>query len=177
MWGHRLVIPNKLHNSLLSDLHSIYMGMVKSKSLAQSILWIYQRENGFNNIGCNSKWVDVFPMDNSTSSKTIIALRQYFCNWGLPFSHVTDNGSSLTSEEFQTFLRNNGVQHITTTFHTPHSNGAAENDVKTFTASFKKQLWQGENSTKAVQAFLFMYSTTPHMSTEYSPGELQMGRP
>ncbi|KAJ8869600.1 hypothetical protein PR048_028592 [Dryococelus australis] len=79
------------------------------------------------------------------------------------------------SEEFQTFLRNNGMQHITTAVHTPHSSGAAEYSVKTLKASFKKLLWQDENSTKAVQAFLFMHRATPYTTTEYSPAELQMG--
>ncbi|KAJ8885161.1 hypothetical protein PR048_011357 [Dryococelus australis] len=187
-YSNRLAIPNKLRNVLLSDLHSTHMDMVKSKSLAQSYFWwpsldkeieshtiitepskaelsLWAWPSGPNKrlhadfcgpIQCKmfliildaySKWVDLFPMENITSSKTIIGFRQYFCS-----------------------------SNITTAVHTPHSNGAAENSVKTFKASFKKQLWQGENSTKAVQAFLYMYRATPHTTTEYSPAELQMGR-
>ncbi|KAJ8896416.1 hypothetical protein PR048_001760 [Dryococelus australis] len=39
MWGHRLVIPSKLHSVLLADLHMNHMGMVKTKSLPQSYFW------------------------------------------------------------------------------------------------------------------------------------------
>ena len=39
-WGHRVVIPQKLRNSLLSELHSNHIGVNKMKSLARSYVWL-----------------------------------------------------------------------------------------------------------------------------------------
>ena len=46
-----------------------------------------------------SKWVEVFPVSNSTSLTTINCLRTCFAIHGLPQIRVSDNGSSFTSEE------------------------------------------------------------------------------
>ena len=40
-----------------------------------------------------SKWMEVFPMNNSTSSATIEKLRTAFATHGLPEKLVSDNGS------------------------------------------------------------------------------------
>lgn len=39
MWGYRLVIPNKLRNTLLEELHSTHFGISKIKTLARSYIW------------------------------------------------------------------------------------------------------------------------------------------
>uniref|UniRef100_A0A8D8PMG0 RNA-directed DNA polymerase n=2 Tax=Cacopsylla melanoneura TaxID=428564 RepID=A0A8D8PMG0_9HEMI len=38
-WGHRVVIPKKFQNSLLNELHSTHLGIVKMKSIARSYVW------------------------------------------------------------------------------------------------------------------------------------------
>jgi len=70
-------------------------------------------------------------MLNITSSSTVMVLREYFATWGIPAKLVSDNGLSLCSVEFETFLKNNGVFHIKTALYNPLSNGAAENLVRT----------------------------------------------
>nr|XP_006817281.1 PREDICTED: uncharacterized protein K02A2.6-like [Saccoglossus kowalevskii] len=39
MWGLRVIIPNKLHNYVLEELHSGHQGIVKMKALARSYVW------------------------------------------------------------------------------------------------------------------------------------------
>lgn len=39
MWGHRLIIPTKFREQLISELHSTHLGIVKMKSLARSYMW------------------------------------------------------------------------------------------------------------------------------------------
>ena len=39
MLGHRVVIPVKLRNKVLSELHEGHLGIVKMKSLARSYIW------------------------------------------------------------------------------------------------------------------------------------------
>ena len=53
-------------------------------------------------------------------------------NYGLPEQIVTDNGPQFTSDEFATFLKENGIKHIRSSPYHPLSNGAAERFVRTF---------------------------------------------
>uniref|UniRef100_A0A8C9TGR2 Gypsy retrotransposon integrase-like protein 1 n=1 Tax=Scleropages formosus TaxID=113540 RepID=A0A8C9TGR2_SCLFO len=39
LWGYRVVIPEKLHDRLLAELHDSHWGMVKMKLLARSFFW------------------------------------------------------------------------------------------------------------------------------------------
>lgn len=39
MWGYKVIIPNKLRNYVLKELHSSHMGIIKMKSVARSYIW------------------------------------------------------------------------------------------------------------------------------------------
>ena len=54
---------------------------------------------------------------------------------------VSDNGSAFTSIEFKTFLKENGIRHVTTTPYHPAGNGLAERAVQTFKQALKNQPW------------------------------------
>ena len=63
-------------------------------------------------IDAYSKYLQVIPMSNATSSGTIKALRCLFATFGLPLLIVSDNGSQFfTSYEFEDFLRKNEIAH------------------------------------------------------------------
>ena len=49
-----------------------------------------------------------------------------------------DNVTTLTSEEFQTFVKQNGILHTTSGPGHPATNGLAERYVQTFKAGLKK---------------------------------------
>ena len=80
-------------------------------------------------VDAHSKWVEAFPMSTSTSEATIEKLRVAFSTNGLPEMVVTDNGSNFVSEEFEAFLKQNGIRHIKTAPYHPSSNGLAERAV------------------------------------------------
>jgi len=62
-------------------------------------------------------------MTHSTSSAvTIKKLQITFAALGLPETIVSDNGICFSSQEIQTFMKQNGVQHIRTSSHHPSSN-------------------------------------------------------
>ena len=81
-------------------------------------------------IDAHSKWIDVHVMQSITATKTIEKLRIVFSTHGLPRKIVTDNGPTFVSEEFKTFLKGNGIKHVTTTPYHPSSNGQAERAVQ-----------------------------------------------
>lgn len=60
-----------------------------------------------------SKWLEVFKMAQITSSATISRLRRLFASYGLPEQVVTDNATTFMSDEFQLFMKRNGILHTT----------------------------------------------------------------
>ena len=77
-------------------------------------------------------------MRTSASTATVDRLRQTFSTQGLPEIIVSDNGSNFTSKEFETFLKLNGIKHITTAPYHPVSNGLTEKAVQTVKEGIKK---------------------------------------
>ena len=68
-------------------------------------------------IDAHSKWIEAFHTPNATSSAVIEELRTVFAKFGLPETIVTDNGSCFTSEEFEQFLKKNGITHRRSIIH------------------------------------------------------------
>ncbi|XP_060786568.1 LOW QUALITY PROTEIN: uncharacterized protein K02A2.6-like [Neoarius graeffei] len=124
-------------------------------------------------VDAHSKWIDVYPTNSATSQVTIEKLRQCFSTHGLPQTIVSDNGTCFTSQEFETFLKQNGIQHKTSAPFHPASNGLSERAVQTFKQGIKKT--KGDTGTK-IARFLFNYRITPQSTTGLSPAEMLMSR-
>ena len=223
LWGTRVIVPVKLRNKVLIELHDSHPGISRMKNLARQYVWWPGMDKDIEKevqtcstcqasrnmpqsaplhvwewpqrpwtrvhadyagplegkmflilIDAHSKWMEVYPTSSSTSSTTIEKLRQSFCYLGLPEILVTDNGSTFTSDEFEEFMKRNGVRHIKTSPYHPASNGLAERAVQTFKAGLRK-LKEGTLETR-VSRFLFSYRVTPQSVIETSPAELMFGR-
>ena len=85
----------------------------------------------------HSKWPEVFTVKQATSVQTVDMLRTLISRTGLPQQLVSDNASIFTGEEFQSFIRKNGVKHITSAPQHPATNGLAELFVQSFKQSMK----------------------------------------
>lgn len=123
-----------------------------------------------------SKWPEVFPVKNATSTVTIETLRTLFARTGLPQQLVSDNGSQFTSEEFQMFMKRNGIKHITTVPFHPATNGLAERFVQTFKHSMKAMANSKLSISEKLANFLLSYRNTEHSTTGQTPSVLFMGR-
>lgn len=120
-----------------------------------------------------SKWLDVHLMQSISSANTIETLLTIFATHGLPRTVVTDNGS-FTSEEFLTFMTENGISHTTTAPYHPSSNGLAERAVQTFKRGLNAT--KGDSIQERLSKFLFTYRITPHTTTGIAPAQLLMNR-
>ena len=125
-------------------------------------------------VDAHSKWMDVVIVPSTSSQVTIKALHPIFATHGLPEIIVSDNGSAFTSEEFQEFVKQNGIRHLRSAPYHPASNGLAERAVQTFKNAMKKATTSDLETH--LSRFLFQYRITPHTTTGVSPAELLMGR-
>ncbi|XP_057711364.1 uncharacterized protein K02A2.6 [Corythoichthys intestinalis] len=123
-----------------------------------------------------SKWLEVFKMAQITSSATIMRLRRLFASFGLPEQIVTDNATTFTSDEFQQFVKGNGILHTTGAPRHPSTNGLAERYVATFKAGMKKLSGENLSVEDKVSHFLLRYRTTPNSATGESPADLHLKR-
>ena len=124
-------------------------------------------------VDAHSKWVEIFPTSSTSSRENISCLRHCFAVFGLPVTIVSDNATSFTSAEFQSFVTATGVKHITSAPYHPSTNGLAERMVQTF----KKQLRQSREPLRlTLDRFLFNYRLTPHSVPGVAPSELMFGR-
>ncbi|XP_026065967.1 uncharacterized protein K02A2.6-like [Carassius auratus] len=127
-------------------------------------------------VDAHSKWPEVVLMKTTTSEKTVSVLRTIFSRNGLPEQICTDNGRQFVSDEFQKFMKLNGVKHITSAPYHPATNGLAERFVQTF----KKAIKAMDNDTISLQHkidnFLFMYRNATHSTTGQTPAMMFLKR-
>ena len=120
-----------------------------------------------------SKWPEVLPVRNPTTSQTVAELRQLFARFGSPEILVSDNGTQFTSGCFEEFCRQQGIVHLRSPPFHPQSNGQAERFVDSFKRSLQKA--EGEGPTlETLQKFLMTYRSTPNPQTHdgSSPAEI-----
>lgn len=127
-------------------------------------------------VDAHSKWLEVYPMKITTAKKTIECLRDSFARFGLPVVLVSDNGPQFSSDEFQIFMRKNGIKHKTSAPFKPSSNGQAERYVHTIKQSLRAmQNYEGSIQQK-LSTFLLQYRKAPNATTNYSPAMLFLKR-
>ncbi|XP_062516202.1 uncharacterized protein K02A2.6-like [Corticium candelabrum] len=91
-------------------------------------------------VDSHSKWMEAIHMSHSTTARsTIQALRKMFARYDLPAELVSDNGLPFTSEEFATFMKQNGIRSIRSPPFHPATNGLVERVVRSFESGMKNQ--------------------------------------
>ena len=125
-------------------------------------------------IDAHSKWIEAICTGSTSSNVVIEELRTMFAKFGLPETVVTDNGTGFTSHEFNSFLKRNGIKHITSAPYHPSSNGLAERAVQIVKQGLKK-VSSGSMNTRLARVLL-SYRITPQATTGVAPAELLLGR-
>ena len=62
-------------------------------------------------------------MSKITTENTIKELRKIFSTFGLPKTLVSDNDPQLVGNDFETFCKLNGINHVTTPPYNPAHTG------------------------------------------------------
>ena len=125
-------------------------------------------------VDSHTKWIEVHAVNNATSGSTVQKLRKSFATHGLPAVVVSDNGTPFTGEEFEIFLKQNGIKHSFSPPYHPASNGLAERAVQTVKRGIKS--FSTGTLEERLDRFLFQYRITPQTTTGVPPAELLMKR-
>lgn len=127
-------------------------------------------------VDAHTKWPEVKIIPDMTTDTTIIHLREFFTTFGVPSVIVSDRGVQFTSEQFQTFLKKNGItQKLGAPYH-PATNGQAERFVQTFKDKLKAIKCEKRNVQYELHKILMAYRRTVHPATGKSPSMLVFGR-
>ena len=140
--------------------------------LCRTVSW----ENVFEVVDAHSKWPEVLIMNSTTSQGMIEALHTLFGRYGLPKQSKSDNGSQFILSQCVHFLCSYGVKHIQSAPYQFSSNGQAERFVQTLKRSLKASKNDGRSVSHCLAEALFSYRTTPHATTNSSPGEMFLKR-
>ncbi|XP_062550294.1 uncharacterized protein K02A2.6-like [Armigeres subalbatus] len=127
-------------------------------------------------VDAHSKWPEIKVVPDITAETTIRTMREFFANFGLPSVLVTDRGTQFTSDQFQKFLRNNGITHKMGAPYHPATNGQAERYVQTFKNKLKSLNCSRTEVHAELQKILMAYRRTVHPATGQSPSMLVFGR-
>ena len=84
-----------------------------------------------------SRYFEVDILTTVTSAKVIGSLEKFFCTHGLPQSLKTDNGAQFVSEEFERYLKENDIEHRTSTPLWPQANGEVRDRIEVFSKSLE----------------------------------------
>ena len=100
-----------------------------------------------------SRFPYVKQLPNITSRSIINVFKTLFADHGFCDMLVTDNGPSYVSQEFETFLRDCSIKHITSSPMYPQSNGFAESMVKVMKNLITKSFEANEDPNWALLAY------------------------
>ena len=122
-----------------------------------------------------SRYIECEIVKNTSAAETIEALRLVFSRNGLCDVIVSDNCSSFTAQDFGDFLKQNGIEHITSPPYQPASNGQAEVSVRIIKDMMKKNKCNLSFKSR-LSKVLMQYRSCPHSVTKSSPSVALNGR-
>ena len=109
-------------------------------------------------IDAQNKWIEAKVVKSATSEVTMEVLRTIVSIHGIPQTLVSDNGSVFTSQEFATFMSQNGIAHIRSAPYHPATNGLTERAVQVIKRGLCKM---GEGTLKcATSPFSLSYHSS-----------------
>ena len=111
----------------------------------------------------------------STSSEVVIPIvDQVFSLFGYPEVVKSDNGSPFNGTKWAEYMKECGVKHRNITPSWPQANAQGFN--KPLMKAIKIAHQKGQKWLPAMNQFLRVYRSTPHVTTTFTPHRLQFSR-
>lgn len=205
LWGVRVIVPKKLQDSVLEELHQSHPGIVRMKSVARSYFWWPKIDDHIEvraksctqckSVQSNPPPAPLHPWVWPTKpwervhldfagpflNKMFFVVIDSHSKWPevIIMSSITaENTISELRKLFQDFVRHNGIKHIRSAPYHPSTNGQAKRFIRTFKGAMKAQGTGNDrqNIQNNLSKFLLTYRSTPHGVTGRSPGRLFLKR-
>ena len=118
-----------------------------------------------------SRYFEVVILRSTSSTRIIEGLKPISAWFGVPDMVKTDNGRQLVSEEFETFLAENGIEHQTAIPLWPQANREVERQNRIFVKSVQIAHIEAKDWCPELQTLFSMttYRLTPQMTTPPTP--------
>ena len=123
-----------------------------------------------------SRFYEVAIMCSTAAKRVVDVLTQIFSRYGFPFTLKSDNGPQFCCAEFEKFLSDHGIEHLTSPPLWPQANGHVERQNRTLLKTLKVAHVEGKNWREELQKFLLAYRTTPQTSAGVTTAFLMFGR-
>lgn len=126
-----------------------------------------------------SKYLIAIPIRNQETETIARALINHVISiFGIPSIILTDQGSNFMSHVFRKLCRTLRIQKIHTTAFRPQSNGALERSHRVLIEYLRHYICRNTQADwhKYLPLATFVYNTTRHSSTQFTPYELIFGR-
>jgi hypothetical protein len=119
--------------------------------------------------------VPIQQQDAETVAKAFV--EEVVLKFGIPQVILTDQGSNFLSELFANMCKLLKIKRIKTTAYHPQSNGALERTHRVLVEYLRCYILEDQtNWDKWISYATFVFNTTPHTSTGFTPHELMFGR-
>lgn len=124
-----------------------------------------------------SKWAFAQPSQGVRTSEVIRFVEDNILSiHGKPTSIISDRGSQFTSTEWNTFINKLGIEHKMTASYHPQANGIDERLNGTLMRILRSYVDELQDSwDEHLKWSLYVYNTTVHESTGYSPYQVLHG--
>ena len=123
-----------------------------------------------------SRYFEVKVMKSTTTESILKVLDMVFSCFGYPFSLKSDNGTNFVSVNFDAYLRERGIMHVTSPPLWPQANGEVERQNRTLLKALKVAAVEKKDWRVELNKFLLAFRSTPHASTGRTPAFLMFGR-
>ena len=123
-----------------------------------------------------SRYFDVEILSSVTSADIVMSCNKIFATHGYPLSLKTDNGKQFTSQEFESYLDEHSIKHLTSPPLWPQANGEIERQNKTMLKAMRIAAAEGKDWKFELYKLLIAYRSTPHETTGVSPAKRMFRR-
>jgi len=124
-----------------------------------------------------SKYLVAIPMFKQTAEEVALNFMRYVVlQYGIPSSIVTDQGTQFMGDIFKRLCKLLRINKLNISAYRPESNGALERTHKTTIEYLRCFCDPKTDWDKLLQFACFVYNTSPHTMTKFTPYEVLFGR-
>ena len=167
-------IPMKITTTSSKPFEKVYLDIVGPLPLSHlHNKYILTFQDDLTKFSCG------IPVQNA-EAKTIAEafVTEIICKHGIPETLLTDQGSNFLSEMFSEMCKLLKIRKLQTTPYHPQTNGALERSHRTLAEFLRHYVDRDPHSWDTwIPYATFVYNTTSHTSTNFTPHELLYGFP